>query len=390
MGKARRLWMSLIGAVLLTGTAPLALCRAHAQVTGAITVGTATVGQPGIARRGVMTSGLEIRARTPSTSLGANAYGVRDGSGNGSLQATALASAFLATPLRQSVVEVTAVGTTFAAERQWPVTTAQVFAAHHIPVRRGRVFYSVGSGASMWAGSALPATAASAGVSWSAGADRFDATTTLTVTQSERTVQSGTPTSPTLTREVFDVRYADVGAAWRREAGSAEFSASLSSRTGLAHVTGRSLWGSANVVAPVARGIALVIGAGRAPDDYVRGVPSTSYFSIALRAQTSSAILSRPPPRGSGPPLTIERSGDAHVISIVSPAGATVELMGDFTGWKAVTLTRAGDAWVTTQLLTPGLHRLMVRVDGGPWMVPRNLAPGTDELGGRVGLITIS
>jgi hypothetical protein len=381
--------MSLIGAVLLTGTAPLALCRAYAQVTGAVTVGTATVSQPGVDRRGVLTTGLEIRARTTSTSLAANAYGVRDGLGNGSLQVAALASAFKAT-FGQSVVELSAVGTTFAAERQLPVTTAQLFAAHHIPVRKGRLFYSVGSGASMWAGSALPASAGIVGGSWSSGADRFDATATLTLTQSERTVQRGTASNPTLEREVFAVRYADVGGAWRHEIGSGELSANLSSRTGLAYVTGRSLWGSVNLVAPLARGVALMIGTGRAPDDYVRGVPSTSYFSVALRGQTSSAILSRPPPRGSGPPLTIDRAGDAHEIRVVALGAAKVEVMGDFTGWKPIVLTQKADAWSTTQSLTPGLHRLMVRVNGGPWVVPRNLASGTDELVGRVGLITIS
>jgi hypothetical protein len=29
-------------------------------------------------------------------------------------------------------------------------------------------------------------------------------------------------------------------------------------------------------------------------------------------------------------------------------------------------------------------------VNGGPWMVPRNLPSAADELGGRVGLITVS
>jgi len=39
--------------------------------------------------------------------------------------------------------------------------------------------------------------------------------------------------------------------------------------------------------------------------------------------------------------------------------------------------------------MSPGSHHVVVRLDGGAWVAPANLARIDDELGGRVGLIVI-
>jgi hypothetical protein len=40
-------------------------------------------------------------------------------------------------------------------------------------------------------------------------------------------------------------------------------------------------------------------------------------------------------------------------------------------------------------VLAPGTHRVLVRVDDGPWRPPTNLPAVDDEMGGRVGLLVV-
>ena len=63
--------------------------------------------------------------------------------------------------------------------------------------------------------------------------------------------------------------------------------------------------------------------------------------------------------------------------------------MGDFTDWQSVDFGRDGAVWKLDRPLSSGLHRLLLRIDGGPWIAPANLPRGSDQLGGIVGLITI-
>jgi hypothetical protein len=67
-----------------------------------------------------------------------------------------------------------------------------------------------------------------------------------------------------------------------------------------------------------------------------------------------------------------------------------VELAGDFTDWEAREMVRADEeTWVLRAPLARGLHRLNVRVDGGPWVVPAGITSTEDGFGGRVGLLVI-
>jgi hypothetical protein len=78
-----------------------------------------------------------------------------------------------------------------------------------------------------------------------------------------------------------------------------------------------------------------------------------------------------------------------------------VELMADFTDWVPVPLVRlprgtaggrardAADLWAAELVIAPGVHRVNVRVDGGPWRPPPGLSVVRDEFGGEVGLLVV-
>ena len=45
--------------------------------------------------------------------------------------------------------------------------------------------------------------------------------------------------------------------------------------------------------------------------------------------------------------------------------------------------------WEARLPLAPGVYRVNLRVDGGPWIVPPGLPSVVDEFGGAVGILTI-
>jgi hypothetical protein len=106
-----------------------------------------------------------------------------------------------------------------------------------------------------------------------------------------------------------------------------------------------------------------------------RSVPVSLPAAAATRARTFSA----------------RRVDDGHVTIVVAAPGArSVELMGDFTGWRVVALERTrGDAWQATLDLPRGVHQLNVRVDGGAWLPPPGLGVGDDGFGGTFGLLVL-
>ena len=63
--------------------------------------------------------------------------------------------------------------------------------------------------------------------------------------------------------------------------------------------------------------------------------------------------------------------------------------MADFTEWAPVTLAPSAEGFERSVTLTPGSHRVLIRVDGGPWRPAANTPAVDDDLGGRVGLLVV-
>jgi hypothetical protein len=72
------------------------------------------------------------------------------------------------------------------------------------------------------------------------------------------------------------------------------------------------------------------------------------------------------------------------------PDAMKVELASDFTGWKPFDMQRdAGDGWSAELLAPPGVHRISLRVDGGPWIAPPGLTAEDDGFGGSAAVFTV-
>jgi hypothetical protein len=91
--------------------------------------------------------------------------------------------------------------------------------------------------------------------------------------------------------------------------------------------------------------------------------------------------------------LEIQGRQDDDVRLTLYARGATaVEISGDFTDWRPVPLSRNpanADAWVATFRISPGMHRINVRRDGGPWMVPGGTTRSADDFDGEVGVFVL-
>jgi hypothetical protein len=153
-------------------------------------------------------------------------------------------------------------------------------------------------------------------------------------------------------------------------------------------------WGSVSATGWIWPRIAVVASAGTYPVDLTQGFPGGRFASLSIR------VGSRRFSPSSEPALDVRAtkmfevksvSRTLQTIRIRSQSGATVELMGDFTDWAPVKLDSDGSGWWSVTLpVTPGLHEMNLRIDGGRWVVPAGMARKRDEFGGTVGVFLIS
>jgi hypothetical protein len=151
--------------------------------------------------------------------------------------------------------------------------------------------------------------------------------------------------------------------------------------------------------------VAAQLGAGRYPADPLRGAVAGRWISAGVRIgiwsgrstvrapdeRLRDAVRLPYPLPADAPELRLrEAPFGVRAITIHAPGAARVEIAADFTDWQAVPLSAGDNAeWRLDLALAPGVYRLNVRVDGGPWVVPRGATPQQDEFGTLVGLIIV-
>ncbi len=197
---------------------------------------------------------------------------------------------------------------------------------------------------------------------------------------------------------VGDTAYVDVDAAARWNVGRVRWAVALGARL-WDRGTARGAYGSASATIPLTTGLSIILSGGSYPTDPIRGTLAGRQLSAGLRlAGTAGARVPAPAARGSrarpragAPRLELgDAAAGRQTIRVHAPGARAVEIMGDFTDWQPVTLTRATrDRWEVVCSLPPGARRLTVRVDGGPWRAPAGTTRVVDEFGAEVGILVV-
>jgi hypothetical protein len=215
---------------------------------------------------------------------------------------------------------------------------------------------------------------------WGLGAERFAASVEWTKTTPPRQFS---PNS---------ISYADVSASWRHEARAVSLGLSGGLRFQSNGGPDTDSWQLLDAGVWFAPHVALVVTAGRTLEDFVRGTPRTTWFGASLRLSASPhlSLARRPESDRSAPRMAVARIDAQHVaLTVTAPDAARVELMADFTDWRPVALERAGDVWRFDGAITPGLHRVALRADGGAWVAPSNLPRAEAGAETSVGLLSV-
>jgi hypothetical protein len=141
--------------------------------------------------------------------------------------------------------------------------------------------------------------------------------------------------------------------------------------------------------------VAIVGGGGRQPALPLRGLPARSYGMAGLE------FAPWPISKGAIPvslPHSVlvksfeSKQAQAGLQKIIIRVGGveSVEVMGDFSDWSPLVVSRKGrDLWEVSIPMSPGSHQINVRVDGGQWMAPPGIPVMHDSFGGDVGLIVV-
>lgn len=210
---------------------------------------------------------------------------------------------------------------------------------------------------------------------------------------------------------IAGAQYLDIVAAGRWTGGTVQLDAEAGIRPwislgGSIEEARRSVYGELTASVPLSTRLALAVSAGSYPTDVVRNVLGAKYLTGSVRLNlwgpkvTAAPVVARAlaltseafetSADASTAQLDVVQSGFETTLVVRMPGASSVEIMGDFSDWEAAALSRRADgAWVLHVQMTPGAHRLNVRVDGGPWRVPRGTRLEADEFGTAVGIIVI-
>jgi hypothetical protein len=185
--------------------------------------------------------------------------------------------------------------------------------------------------------------------------------------------------------------YTDLGSRATIGLGSYELGLSLVRRVGGTGVR-RTAW-EASGVWWVAPSIGLVGAAGHSLPQFGLAVPGARYGTVGIRLALGAAPRTRrpphePPPVASNAPRLVLATPVR--LAIIGPSAVRAEIMGDFTDWQPRPLEPDGEGrWTLPVALSPGVHHLNVRFDGGDWAVPAGTVAVDDGFGGKVGLFVV-
>ncbi|HET8624699.1 MAG TPA: glycogen-binding domain-containing protein [Gemmatimonadales bacterium] len=150
------------------------------------------------------------------------------------------------------------------------------------------------------------------------------------------------------------------------------------------------LW-SVSAARTILPNLAIVAAAGRAGSDPVTALPGSRYAVLGFRVAVGSPSMRereddpRPPPPRPGFRIGPQEAAGREIV-VRAREALVVEIAGDFTDWRPMALASIGDdEWRIVLPLEPGLHRAVVRSDGGQWQAPPGVRAVHGEFGTQVG-----
>jgi hypothetical protein len=379
-------------ACFLAQSIPASAQRLSAAVDGSVDLGSALLRQPGLPGSSVLTVAPQLRYATIRGAFSSSAIVARTPENRFTGQGI-LAGSIYAPPLQRLRWELGAMVSTFGVSNAGPTTSGQLLAREHFTIESGGVF--VGGGAA----TTIHGTDRHTFVAQLGSYYRFDALgrTSLSGAIAYTAADSAAPGE-------LGPRYVDAVFSWQQALSRVELFGEGGTRFGIREAKRATPWVSASVVWWMTPHIGVVGSAGRALADVVRGTPTVRYASVALRFgltdRPTGNIPSRPRAApdddGQGTPrLEVSRGeggGELRVLHVHAAADSLVEIIADFTDWEPVQLVRDAKnptSWTLSCVITPGTHRVVLRIDGGSPVVPGNLPRVPDDFGGATGLLTV-
>ncbi len=370
----------VIAAGLLRFAVPLT-----AQTEGSLTTGASVVRYDGFLTSSALVFAPAVRFDSPRLSFaGLGSWTVFE-SGNGVLQGTATAS-WLAGSSGSWRLELS--GSAGASQY-----AGRAAAAHVLGGARLHIF---GAGTGGWIG-------VNAGASGEPGAAPVEVALAGWSIRN-RLFLVGTATTTVLGQ----VRYLDLVGAMRWTGPRLELQVSAGGRPWARDPGGDvglviTSYGEVGAAVTLNRWLAVWLGGGKYPADPVRHTLGAAYLSAGLRLRTvgraapsvplhTSGVLRGRlmPTEESGPPLEITGSGERRTVRVRASTATSVELIGDFTDWLPVLLVQVAPAVWEIELVVPaGVHRVNIRVNGGPWSAPGGVRLERTEFGGAVGIVVV-
>lgn len=154
-----------------------------------------------------------------------------------------------------------------------------------------------------------------------------------------------------------------------------------------------STWWMAEATYWLVDRLGMVTTVGRLPIDPALATTGEQFLRVGFRLSLHRA---RPVPRIFAPVRSSSGAFQARQLPgaqveflLRAPKARTVELMGDFTGWEPRRMERVKGRWHLRLPVGPGMHRLNVRYDGGPWQAPPDTRMVRDEFEQESGELVI-
>jgi len=355
-----------------------------AQWRASAEAGFSSIEQPELVASGAFTTGLSFDFAREHSLIHTTALGAQSEDGRQTGQWVTIGS--LVSPAWKSwSLQGTGIFSAFGQTTLSATTSRDLL----VQARTGSLAQGVaiggGLGTTIHNATAIPSHHGQANAWFTWGTERLNLDVALTRT---RSVFGGSSILVDISRRNFN--YFDLSGGWTHDAGVWSVSGAAGVRTTNSASTGTNGWQSVNGTVWLTNHLGVVVNAGRSLEDLVRGVPRTTYFSLSMRVESQPHLSLLASRRSiAGPHAAVSRFDDVRRVQISNVKAERVELMADFTDWKPIPLAAAGTSWRLDQVITPGPHRLAIRLDGGEWLVPANLPRVDDELMGAVGLITV-